>query len=60
MKYYVEYNGNLRGMYNSLNRALAFVVSKGYINSDNDLLRVYDSVGNEYDPNTGEMLDEIQ
>lgn len=60
MKYYVEYNGRIMNTFNTIARALAFVARKGYLNNNNDLLRVYDSDGDEYDPNTGEMLEEIQ
>lgn len=60
MKYYVEYNGKIMKMFNTIARALAFIVSKGYMNNNNDLLRVFDSESNEYDPNTGEVLEEIQ
>lgn len=60
MKYYVEYNAKLMGIYKSLRSAINLISRKGWKNDDLNLLYIFDSEGEYYNPQNGEIItDEI-
>ena len=56
MIYFVEYNAKFMAMYHSVKWALKFIKRKGYRDDANNMLRLFDKVGNEYDPITGKEI----
>lgn len=60
MKYYVEYNAKLMGIYKSLKSAINLISRKGWKNDDLNLLYLFDNEGEYYNPKNGEIItDEI-
>lgn len=58
MKYYVEYNAQLMGVYKSLKSAMNLIARKGWKNNESNLLYLFDSEGEYYNPQTGENITE--
>lgn len=56
MWYCVEYNAQLMALYKSLRACLNLVQRKGWRDDEKNLLRVFDSEGEEYNPETGARL----
>jgi hypothetical protein len=59
MKYYVEYNAKLMGVYKSLKSAINLIYRKGWKNDELNSLYLFDNEGDYYNPTTGEKLNEI-
>lgn len=51
MTYFVEYNAKYIAMYKSLKSAQNFIVRKGLKNDEDNILRIWDSEGNELELN---------
>ena len=55
-KFYVEYNCSIVGLYKSLSRALNLIKRKGWKDDEDNLLCLFDDLGNAYNPQTGENI----
>lgn len=53
MWYFVEYNGRCLKACKRLSNAVSFIRRKGLQDDEANVLRVVDSVGDEYEPQTG-------
>lgn len=53
MKYFVDYNCKFIAMYKRIHNAMNFIKNKGLVNDYDNILRLLDENGNEYDPITG-------
>lgn len=53
MWYFVEYNGRCLKAYKRLSAAVSFVHRRGLQDDADNVLRVVDSTGEEYEPLTG-------
>lgn len=51
--YFVEYNCKFIAMYKRLINALKFIERKGLRNDYDNVLRIFDNEGNQFDPITG-------
>lgn len=54
--YYVEYNCKFIAMYKTLNGALKFIERKGLKNDYDNIVRLFDNNGNEYNTLNGKGL----
>ena len=54
--YFVEYNCKFIAIYKTINGALKFIQRKGYKNDCDNLLRLWDNQGNEYNTINGNKL----
>ena len=55
--FFVEYNGKFVADYMYLSGALKFVKRKGYVNDYDNMVRIFDREGNEYDPTNGKLIE---
>lgn len=53
MKYYVQYNGQYMAIYKSVKACLNLINRKGWKNDENNMLRIVDENGDEYDTING-------
>ena len=54
--FFVEYNAKFVAMYKSVKACLNFISRKGWVNDFDNMLRIFDKQGNEYNPITGEQI----
>lgn len=58
IKFYVDYNAKFIAMYMRLQSCIKFINRKGLKNDCDNMLRIFDNTGVEYDPITGnEVID---
>ena len=57
MKYFVEYNAQYMAMYKSVKACLNLINRKGWKNDENNMLRIVDENGDEYDTVTGSFIE---
>lgn len=55
-RYFVEYNGKFVATYKSVNACLNFISRKDYVNDLDNLVRVFDNDGNEYNTINGSPM----
>jgi len=53
--YFVEYNCKFVAMYKSVKACLNFISRKGYTNDLDNMVRIFDKSGNEYDTISGNL-----
>lgn len=58
MKYFVEYNAQYMAMYKSVKACLNLINRKGWKNDEDNMLRIVDENGDEYDTITGSFIEE--
>lgn len=58
MKYFVEYNAQYMAMYKSVKACLNLINRKGWKNDEDNMLRIVDENGDEYDTITGAFIEE--
>lgn len=58
MKYFVEYNAQYMAMYKSVKACLNLINRKGWKNNEDNMLRIVDENGDEYDTITGSFIEE--
>lgn len=54
--FFVEYNAKFVAMYKSMKACLNFISRKGYVNDLDNLVRIFDKDGNEYNPINGNPI----
>lgn len=55
-KFFVEYNCKFIAMYKSISSCLKFIQRKGLQCDLDNMVRIFDSDGNEYHPFTGNII----
>lgn len=58
MKFFVEYNAQYMAMYKSVKACLNLINRKGWKNDEDNMLRIVDENGDEYDTITGAFIEE--
>lgn len=55
-KFFVEYNAKFVAMYVSVKACLNFISRKGYVNDLDNMVRIFDNEGNEYNTRNGNLI----
>lgn len=56
MYYFVDYNAKFVAMYKSVRACLKYIERKGLRNDYDNVLRIFDKNGNEYNPTNGTII----
>lgn len=57
MTYHIEYNGKFIASRSSMKGAMKYIEEKGLKDDEDNVLRIWDAIGNLYNPVDGKLID---